>query len=859
MRFIRFIIVVSVLALLFAFEGRASGYTLHPAFDRSPVKIMDTPDCTYFLVHQQIYDKSKPTYDFPSLTLFKLIKGSESILPLTRSVKLSNSDIRVAEYLPDSDLLLIGYMDGGVDIVKNDGSVIMLNSLKSQSFPGWSVIRGITESPVSKSIFISTDAGYVEISSQDFKIISKLGIGPVDAVFRCGGNIIISCQSSLWESKMENPSGLNDFDRIGDCEDVAKVLPLDKNAFAYVKGKPGSVCELIKVYELADGKWEKIGVCKEQFSALPANQTVIESFEGNFLPTLGGYLITTSDKVMRLSNGNAIEIESLPIDQDMSPIGSWDFENFYTYRGRGKFVKRHYDNGWKDSGDPIRPDAPASFISTHISYSPEVGTVAINHGASQRLFNTTSINPALLSSWDGVQWSTPNYVYNVPDVVANTQAYKATYEKWIDRYPVPDPTGMEVDPLNPNYALISSIFGGIAIVDLSNRNHLPIKFCSPADPFASFPGSVPTLPNQNWDSFASFSSPVFDADGTAWTTYSNFKGSEATGEGKIQIKYLTAERRKALIEAAPENLLKMENWETISFPFYKTTQCFSMGIAFKNSRSRNFVITSLQNWGHGLAIWDHKGTLCDTSDDEMRLATGYITPDGSKREFIYAIDMKEDEATGELIVADFASVVKLAPPFSVDEEGYMRGEELKLLGEDSGNLLPESCIVNKLTFDSFHRLWIGTNNEGLICVSADGKRIEHRYTKENGGLPSNQVYGIGWNPEAGSLMVSTKLGLAELYPDKPAYHSCESDIIDINIYPKRIHPDYTGPLHLRNIPQNVEIRVRDCEGKVVRRIENDPHRYFGYDLEDSNGERLSTGIYTIEVGDLEPVEFIILK
>lgn len=62
-----YICIFLILSLMMA--GRAEEWRLHPAFDNNPVRIIDTEDKTYFLVHQQIYNKSLVDYDRPSLTL----------------------------------------------------------------------------------------------------------------------------------------------------------------------------------------------------------------------------------------------------------------------------------------------------------------------------------------------------------------------------------------------------------------------------------------------------------------------------------------------------------------------------------------------------------------------------------------------------------------------------------------------------------------------------------------------------------------------------------------------------------------------------------------------------------------------
>ena len=115
----------------------AAEWRLHPSFDRTPVRIIDTPENTYFLVHQQIYNKAYGGYDFPSLTLFRYDKNAadRGITPLVHDVSLSSADMRLAAYSPAGHFVIVAYGDGTMDIVDADGRVTVIDDLEKSSAP----------------------------------------------------------------------------------------------------------------------------------------------------------------------------------------------------------------------------------------------------------------------------------------------------------------------------------------------------------------------------------------------------------------------------------------------------------------------------------------------------------------------------------------------------------------------------------------------------------------------------------------------------------------------------------------------------------------------------------------------------
>lgn len=848
-----------VIAVLFGVEVNAGdnkkNWRLHPSFDSSPVKIVDTPDITYFLVLQQKYDKSIKNYDTPSMTVFCRDKRMESgnIIPVTDVAVLSSLDICDIEYSIPLNSLIIGYRNGTVDIVEADGVVRNVNLTGNEGYPGMNNIRNIITPSYTDDIIICNDTGYSVIDGKTGIISGEVVFGkPVDALFMTGKRAVLLTEGKIYLCNEKYPDSFDGLDSISNISSVLWAAPLDERSFAYITGSPGTTVQL-SVAEIQDDASLKISnLCSDNFTTVPVGQmTGSNRYEGNFIRNRDGYLLYSEAYAWQLycAEGGAWNAKNIPLDKSMNPIGSWDFDTFITYRDRGTFVNRSARNNggaieWTDSEVPCRPLAPGSFITTEMAYSPRYGLFVVNHGNEALFPGLAYISPSLLSCWDGKNWKLYSHAYfsDPPREIKEDEKYISLWHRNKERYPVFDPTGLAIDPISPDIAVFTSTFGGLTFVNLSNPDQTPIRICSPTDPLVTLPGSIAGFPDQNWTSFCALSAPSFDADSTLWFAYINLIGSEEKKEPTFLLKYITKEKRRELY-ADYRSVSVKDLFGTVDVPYYEVPGAYGRMQAFKNRSSRNYLIADMQQWERGLFVINHKGTLYDSSDDEYKRIYGYIDSSGRKIDFTLDWNIIEDPLNGNVIVAYYEGLATFHPSGDVSADGYISGRDFTV-SAGGERIIPSVCMVTDMIFDSFGRLWIATQNQGVVCLSVDRKRVEYRLTKSSTPLPSDRVYGLGWNPQTNSLMVSTDLGLAEFTPDISAVNYAGSEIL---LYPDKITPDYHGGISLCNLPANSTITVRDKNGNNVMQLFPSSDTSLTWDLNDNTGKRIPSGVYTIEI------------
>lgn len=218
--------------------------------------------------------------------------------------------------------------------------------------------------------------------------------------------------------------------------------------------------------------------------------------------------------------------------------------------------------------------------------------------------------------------------------------------------------------------------------------------------------------------------------------------------------------------------------------------------------------------------------------------------------------MIEDPVNGNVIMAYYDGLATFHPSAEVTADGYIYGEDFTLTATGE-RILPSVCMVTNMTFDTFGRLWIATEDQGVVCLSADRERVEYRLTDATTPLPSDRVYGLGWNPEINSIMISTDSGLVEFTPDVITGNQVDKNI---SIYPDKVLPDYHGVVFFSNIPAYSSLTIRDKTGKEVVRLHSGSESVMTWDLKDKTDQRVSPGVYLIEHdGEVYPLELLVMS
>lgn len=153
------------------------------------------------------------------------------------------------------------------------------------------------------------------------------------------------------------------------------------------------------------------------------------------------------------------------------------------------------------------------------------------------------------------------------------------------------------------------------------------------------------------------------------------------------------------------------------------------------------------------------------------------------------------------------------------------------------------CYV--IAIDKAQRKWIGTKEAGIFLISNDNTHEIAHFTTENSPLPSNEIYDIVLDESTGIVYVATVKGLCSYQTDITSdYGTLNED--NIYSYPNPVSPDYTGPITIKGLYDQCQIKITTSSGYIVHKGVASGGSY-KWDGCDQNGDRVASGVYMVLV------------
>ena len=164
-------------------------------------------------------------------------------------------------------------------------------------------------------------------------------------------------------------------------------------------------------------------------------------------------------------------------------------------------------------------------------------------------------------------------------------------------------------------------------------------------------------------------------------------------------------------------------------------------------------------------------------------------------------------------------------------------------GTGLADYLLSNIYIQAIAVDGANRKWIGTLNNGLYLISADGLETIHHFTKDNSPLPSNTIESLALHSASGELYIGTDKGLASYMSDA---RRAEEEYDDEKVYafPNPVTPDYNGLITVVGLKANSQVKITNTAGRVVAEGTS-LGGSFTWDGRTPQGQRVATGIYYV--------------
>lgn len=325
----------------------------------------------------------------------------------------------------------------------------------------------------------------------------------------------------------------------------------------------------------------------------------------------------------------------------------------------------------------------------------------------------------------------------------------------------------------------------------------------------------------NWYNLVSCSGAQYDADGNIWVLNSMCDTiiHVMKKDGKWQTLYYDEISRVSLCD---------------NYLFH------SSGLKFLNSRRLEEQ--------HGIFCFDTKGTLNTTRDDRHMLRTQIVNQDGTRYEPNEYYCLCED-LQGCVWVGTSEGLFVMEKPEDFFNENFQY-TQVKINRNDGSGLadyLLNGVIIQCIAVDAANRKWIGTVGNGVYLISGDGQEMIHHFTTDNSLLLDNNINSIAVNHETGEVAFATESGLCSYLSD--ATEAEESlDKKNVLVFPNPIRSDYRGPITIRGLVMNTEVKILSSSGQLVWTGTSNGGTC-SWNGCNRNGERVASGVYHVVAND----------
>ena len=188
---------------------------------------------------------------------------------------------------------------------------------------------------------------------------------------------------------------------------------------------------------------------------------------------------------------------------------------------------------------------------------------------------------------------------------------------------------------------------------------------------------------------------------------------------------------------------------------------------------------------------------------------------------VYAI--KEDKS-GYIWVGTGKGLAVYYNPYNAffSESSSSISASTPIFPPEAGRPVLENDVVTAIEIDGANRKWIGTKSNGVWLFNADITKVLAHFTTDNSPLVSDYIYDIAINKPTGEIFFATDKGLSSYQGDasenvnelgKPSGDQCDES--NIAVFPNPVRKGFDGTIAVRGLANNSEVKFVTTSGKLV--------------------------------------------
>ncbi|MFT5383174.1 MAG: ligand-binding sensor domain-containing protein, partial [Saprospiraceae bacterium] len=328
---------------------------------------------------------------------------------------------------------------------------------------------------------------------------------------------------------------------------------------------------------------------------------------------------------------------------------------------------------------------------------------------------------------------------------------------------------------------------------------------------------------------------LWEIDGENYTLYdsSNSPLGESAEAGRVRIGGLAFDK---------DNNLWMANHTSASpLVVLKNDGTWQNNFNLPYNALQDIVIDEAGNkWskidgsGQGIAVFN-EGDMTVQSDDQVWTFTTSNSALPTNIVNCIAVDLDGDVWVGTdegVVVFECGSNV-----FDTQCKGSRRIVEV----DGFNAYLLETESVRTIAIDGANRKWFGTTN-GVFVQSANGEDQIAFFDKDNSPLFNNTINDIAINRNSGEVFIGTASGLISIRGEATGGGSRHESTVFA--YPNPVRPDYNGPIAIKGLPRDANVKITDVSGQLVYETKALGGQAI-WDGRDYNGRKAASGVYLV--------------
>ena len=287
-----------------------------------------------------------------------------------------------------------------------------------------------------------------------------------------------------------------------------------------------------------------------------------------------------------------------------------------------------------------------------------------------------------------------------------------------------------------------------------------------------------------------------------------------------------------------------------------TWQSFSVPSPINSSFLYNLLIDGYnQKWivarGVGIGVWT-ENDLANPNDNSFKFLNN--TLGNGNLPSLNVLSIAEDKDNTIWIGSD-KGIAVIYNPYNVFGGGDFDAQ--KIIVEEGGyaQYLLESEAVTAIAVDGANRKWFGTVSSGAYLQSADGTQKILNFNTDNSPLLSNNILSIAISDETGEVFFGTDKGIISY---RGTATEGQDECTDTYAYPNPVKHDYRGPIAIKGLVNNADVKITDISGNVIHETKALGGQAV-WDGNNYNGERAHSGVYLVFAANEDGTQSCVTK